>query len=656
MAGDESIWKELAWGRRARVIAAAESLLAPEGELGASGLSDIGHALAATCLADARHLLGTGAEAEGFFTRLGRRVPESGLAELGLGRLAQLQQEYTAAESLLTIAAERFARAGHTDQELVAREALASSLWAQGRYEEALEAFTRLEGRIDPTRSPPVVDAFHPEERRIEPGSAPLLALHTSLGLGMTLKDLARAKGGSYAEMASTRLTDALATSRRLDLPAWEAEALIALSIIARWQSDFDRCLALREEALAAYERIGDEAEVAACLQRIASLQLMLEDLPRAHANLRRAWEMTRETGSSLTAGWVALNLGIIAYMTGEYERAEEMLDEAARRGQENAGTDLLAASLVNLGIVQTDRGRYEAALASFDQALAQCRAIRNRMGEVQTLQNAGLCLYKMNDYPRALERLEAAEAATEGVGGQIGLTRVFLARDVGYCQIELGRLDAARVSMTRALDLARETGQPSLEADALWGLALLARRELRRADALDHLAAAMDICEGIRSRLGGAPRAQSSAFARRGDLYCEAIDILADLHAGDPSGGFAREAYAIAQRGRARSLLDLLAESEVDLRIHADPAYRERENALLDDIAEHLRRLDAAPDSAAFLSAETARLEQDLDLLGGELHRVDPRYGEIRYAHPPELADVQTAILAPDELLLEYI
>ncbi|MFH1145238.1 MAG: CHAT domain-containing protein, partial [Candidatus Eisenbacteria bacterium] len=129
-----------------------------------------------------------------------------------------------------------------------------------------------------------------------------------------------------------------------------------------------------------------------------------------------------------------------------------------------------------------------------------------------------------------------------------------------------------------------------------------------------------------------------------------------AELHAGDPSGGFAREAYAIAQRGRARSLLDLLAESEVDLRIHADPAYRERETALLDDIAEQLRRLDAAPDSAAFLSAETARLEQDLDLLGGELHRVDPRYGEIRYARPPELADVQAAILAPDELLLEYI
>ena len=637
--GSEPLWRDLAWGRHARVVAAAESTLALVRE----------DALAAGCLAEARHALGADSAAAAFLADLDRDHPRSGAVAFGLGRLALLARRPAEADSLFALAATRFAEAGLPGEESVVREAAAWSLWTQGRYEEALPGFTTaLEG--------------------ISAETSPLLAAHASLGLGMTLKDLARAKGGAFPAQATAQLAEALAASRTLDLPAWEAEALIALSIIARWQNDLDRSLALRHEACAAYERLGDRGEMAACLQRLASIHLIRGDVAEAHRILVPAWQMARESAGPVTAGWIALNLGSIAYATGEYGQAGEMYAEAERLAREatggtspalpaagSPGIDLLPASLVNLGILQTDQGRYQAALASFDQALELCRAIRNRPGEVQTLQNSGLCLFKMGDFPGALERLEAAASAAEALGGQVGLTRVYLARDIGLCQLELGRRDAARESMNRALTLAREVGHASLEADAHWGLALISRAEGRVSAALEHLTTAMSIREGLRGRLAGSPRTQSSTFGRGDDLYAEAIDILAERHAADPAGGFAREAYAIAQRARARSLLDLLAESEVDLRIHADPRYRERETALLTRISDHLQRVESSPDSAEILSAETARLEQELDFLGGELRDIDPRYGEIRYPRPVQLAEVQDTILRDDELLLEY-
>ncbi|MBU0743725.1 CHAT domain-containing protein [bacterium] len=203
---------------------------------------------------------------------------------------------------------------------------------------------------------------------------------------------------------------------------------------------------------------------------------------------------------------------------------------------------------------------------------------------------------------------------------------------------------------------MAEATGYFDITESALLGRAKVARAQGRLDEALAHLEQAVDIVNTVRRRSGGSAGLQSGYFSQVGRSFEEMISVLGDLHAAQPESGHDRRAFDTAQMAKARSLLDLLAEAEVDLRVRAGTGYQEREAEILGGIASLQERLQAAdPDSAAIMEAEIARLESRLDVLEAELREADPRYAELRYPHPCTLAEAQGEVLHEGELLLEY-
>lgn len=623
----EWVWAEILRGHHAQVEPTARLLL----------LDNPDDARAAFCLAEILHTLHRTDEARAYFDQMALRESSTGAAALGMARLEYLNRNAARGDSLLDIALDRYRSENDLYGWFVAQTELAWSVTRQGRWAEAESLF---------------VAALKLGESR----EMPLTTLYARLGLGVTLKDLSRGRGRSRVEEATANLEQVINEARERDLPVWEAEAAIPLSIIYRWKNDLDTCLELRRAALAAYERVNHVPGQIDALQRVAAVLLMQNKMTEPAQLLQRAWNLATTEGLPHLSGWVVLSLGHISFETGDYARAAELFSESSRIGKETGVVELELAGLMNTGLAKSRLLLRDEALRIYEEALAKCREVQNRRGEVRILQNMGELLFFNGNTQAALQRLMEALAIAQEMGGTIGLTQHFLHRDIGFCHTRLREWAEAREAFDRALEAATAMNLAGGIQTVRWGQAQIERAQHRPLEALALLDEAMTIGEGVRARLAGASRMQSGIFSEKSILYSLAVEILYDLHEKSPSEGYDRRAFEIAQRAKARSFLDLLAEAQVDLESRADPRYHERENELLTQIAGLMDGEDGeSPADSTARVAEMARLEQQLDLLETELRAADPAYAELQYPRPSTLAEIQSETLRDGELLLEY-
>jgi hypothetical protein len=76
----------------------------------------------------------------------------------------------------------------------------------------------------------------------------------------------------------------------------------------------------------------------------------------------------------------------------------------------------------------------------------------------------------------------------------------------------------------------------------------------------------AIGIIESLRAGIHGQDL-RASYFASRQEYYESYIDILMEQHKQNPVAGGDALAFEVSERARARSLLELLRESHIDIR-----------------------------------------------------------------------------------------
>ncbi len=550
---------------------------------------------------------------------------EGPAAQLAAGARLAADDPAAAIESLAAARA-AYVDAGNAAGELVAAERLCA-LWIRTHdYAAALEA---LPGTL----------------AAAEAQGDSLAAAQAHLNLGRVLVRSRR------VDEAGAHLNAALAGALAADIPAWEALAHLSLSVISRLVMDLDTSLHHREAALDAYVRADDRAGEARCLHYIGTIHVFKGDLTRAAGLLHRGEALAREIGDDERLSGCLGDLGGIAYLIGDYDNALARYTEAILLADDPRRKGWY---LLNSGSILAYQGRHEEALAIYADAQAAMIEAGDRRSESTLLQVQGQSLCELKRYDEGLARLDEAIAFARE--WELPLDEAYAQHFKGFALLDLDRWDEAAAALAAADDLAAATGYFDITEGALIGRARASRGQGRPREALVHLEEAVDIVTSVRRRSGGSANLQSGFFSQVGRSFDEMVSVLAELHAAEPDAGHDRRAFDVAQMAKARSLLDLLAESEVDLRVRAGADYQAREAEILEGLAErHAALAAAAPDSAAPIEAEIADLDSRLDLLEAELREADPRYAELRYPRPCTLARAQAEVLRPGELLLEY-
>ena len=235
-------------------------------------------------------------------------------------------------------------------------------------------------------------------------------------------------------------------------------------------------------ELVQPYEQMGDGPRLRRVMNMLGVAELESGDVPAADASLQRALELASAADDHLVVARVTNNLGALANLRGQRERALSLYRLAVPAFQ-RLGSDLgLAETYHNLAITHRDLGQLDQADRCQRRAIDHARGAGNAR------------MVAMAHVGRAELSLRRGEAAVAEAGARLGaeqyagipdaLGEADALRLAGEARTALGRLAAAADALDRALELARDHGSALLEAESLEARARLslARHDRRHA------------------------------------------------------------------------------------------------------------------------------------------------------------------------------
>jgi CHAT domain-containing protein/Tfp pilus assembly protein PilF len=612
-----------------------------------------------------------------------------------LATAAPAERERVEAERLMTEAAAHNLEGGPEGKRLAAaRYEEALLRWrALGRRQEEARCQLAL-GGIDTALGRPQSALEHDQQAldlaaglADEAGQA---AAWSGIGLART------ALGDTAAAAAAQR--QALDLESRLGRPYEKGKALNNLGLALHSQGDLRGALGYYQQALDTFEQAGEQGGWKAnVLHNLAAIYMGLGEPDAALASNRQVLELQRALGDRRGEAQALNSLGVLYGDLGEIGQALAAYTPALALFRQSSDRLSEAAVLRNRGVVYYELGDFPRALADLEQALAIRREAGDRKGEVLAGINIGQTHWRLGEIGPALDLARRSAAVASAAGDRKGemLARLLVARvDIavgepaaalseltaaldlvhllkdrfdeaairqleGEAHLALQQPEEAAEALGQAVDLARAVRNPAWLIEALTALARAERRLDRPAEARSRVEEALRLIETSRTTETD-PDLRASFLAAQRSAFELAIDLLMELDRRQPGRGFAEDAFAVSERARARSLLDLLQEARADVREGVDPQLRDRERGLLVRLnAKAGRQADllsrpVTEERWRTADAEIRSVLDELSQVEAEIRKSSPRYAALTQPHLATSAEIR-GLLDGESLLLEY-
>lgn len=419
-------------------------------------------------------------------------------------------------------------------------------------------------------------------------------------------------------EKATSELSHALNLSQSISDKVAEGLALTALGLAHSLKRDENEAIKLHQQAIEIFRMVGDRNSQAIALNALGQAYENLSEHELALDNYSSALRLFEGIGALDMAAVSTFKVAKIYRLTGALDQALETLERCVTlsRAANKARTE--ANALNEIASVYESLGRPEEASKQYDKIYRFYKRIGDRRGQATALNTYGKFLLQTGKKQEALDTYNSALPLSE----QTGDNGILLATlyNIAEAKRELGQLEAALSSIQRSLQTVEElranVGSPDFRASYL------------------------------------------SAFHKHYDLC---IRILMQLERAQPNKGFAVAAFLQSEKSRARSLLDLLGESHVNLRqgATAELVARERDlRASLRSLAQYELDLKLNKQSAAELAGvarRRAELRAEYQDVQGQLREPRPNVLSLQRFSPASLEQIQDQLRDTDTMLLEY-
>ncbi len=427
---------------------------------------------------------------------------------------------------------------------------------------------------------------------------------------------------------------------------AMEAETLLERGRCQRQLGNFPAAEKLYSQAL---KKLGDK-------DLRTRMRIVMEQANNAwfQGRYQESFDLREQVEKNAVKGQWALEQvmakntgGLVWWTLGDNKRALLELREALAMAEKlEVRSDEVATTLNNIGLVQRESGDYTAALATLGKALVIDRKLASSWAIGYDLRNLAQTKLKMGEPEAALTMLaEAAELASK-IGDQLNLSKILLAR--GDAESVLKKPAAALESYRRALEGADMMLLREVRWRALFGMARIQQAEGNSAKAVESYRKAIETVEGMRAEIR-LDQLKDGFLSNKMDLYAGMVGLLVDLKRNS-------EAFAVAERSRARNLIDILGRQRLNLSGQGDQELYDRQNSLKEQIQEQeaLALQASRPQERAMFSGALERLRADYQNLLIDIERKRPELLSLVKVEPVSLEEVKQQ-LEPGVVLLSY-
>ncbi len=507
-----------------------------------------------------------------------------------------------------------------------------------------------------------VYDALGEKQKAIENFEWALRLWRTAAdrsGEAATLSNMAALYASiGQSQKAIDLFNQALPLRRAVGDRAGEAATLNDIGVTYFGLAELQKALGYFNQALSIVKAIGDRRGAAYTMTSMGLLYDALDEKQKALDHYQQSLALLKALDDRYGTAATLNNVALLYLSLHENQKALDYYNQALSLVQGLSDRYGQATVLNGLGKVYLLMGDRQKALDSFKESLPIRRAISDRAGEAYTLHNIGGVYENLGEKQKALDYYTQALALWSVVGDRRGEASSLTS--TGRTYEALGDAQKALDFLNRGLALHRAVNNHSGEAQTLYEMARFERDRGNLVDARSYIEAALRIVESLRTKIAG-EQLRAAYFSSVQEYYELYIDVLMRLHKLHPSAGSDALAIQASEAARARSLIDLLIESHADIRQGVDPQLLERERALqelLNAKAERQLRLLSgkhSEESAQKAAKELEVLTTEYQEVEAQIRSRSPRYAALTQPQPLTLGQIQTELLDPETLLLEY-
>ena len=265
-------------------------------------------------------------------------------------------------------------------------------------------------------------------------------------------------------------------------------------AVLAHHSGDTVRARSALQQSYAVATMVGDRRLTAETLNTLGGLELETRNLAAAEAALLEAEALASQDPTILAR--VEQNLGIVANIRGEHERAEAHYRRSLAAYEALPDPHGSAIAHHNLGMLAADRGDYRGAAQHFHACEELAEASRDAHLVALCLLNHAEVLLALNQPEEARRGAEAAERAFQGLDAHFDAADVH--RVLALCDRAEGLLQQAESRLVQGLELSRLTGSRLTEAEVLRDLGRLYAETGRSAEACGALREAVQLFVGL--------------------------------------------------------------------------------------------------------------------------------------------------------------
>jgi len=449
--------------------------------------------------------------------------------------------------------------------------------------------------------------------------------------------------------------------------------------------------------ALVLFETTGDSFNQEVVLDNLSKLERLEGNSEAALRDATKAAALAAAMGDPRRQLGVQEEIGAIYITQGDLESAYNAYEAAVSLFNTVPDPRLQGYVWSDMGVLYTLMGDFSRATDALGQATAVWKANPNPAGELNTLDDYGDLLLERNQpetarsyYNRGLELAEKSSNDR---------ARIFLLRGMGKSYLQQGDAARAKTDLQQALKLAHDVneGDSMAETLCLLGDAASQRHDTASADQYydqcrQAAISVKDSYTEIRAEGGLARAALQSGALERAQSHCETalgkieairehlqtdnlktlffaslhsyydldIQILARLDWANPNGGYAWQSFLIAERARARTLLDQISTTNDDLHtVTSQPLlaqYEEIERRLRESEASATQlRGRQGTQTSIVVRAAIARLTVSEHQLHQEILATRADYSSVVPSPPLTLKALQDALPDRNAVLIEY-
>jgi CHAT domain-containing protein len=356
-------------------------------------------------------------------------------------------------------------------------------------------------------------------------------------------------------------------------------------------------------------------------------------------------------------------NLGLLYVGLNDPSAGLEKFEDALKICLELKTPGKEAVTRSNIGYVQILLGNLSEAFAQLEQALSLSHGTDERF-EAYTLMRLGLAYFKARDTRTALERYGQALEMQTKIGDIRG--QAMTQNQIAELYSAIEQPGNARRDYRKAQEHWKEVGDSLGESLSLYGLAKVERQQQRFVEARQAIVEAIAKVESVRTSTSNY-RLRTNFFEARHDYYELEADIRMQLYYSLQAQGKVtaakvelEQALFAAERARSRNLLDLLNESQAEIRTGVDPILLDKEQrqrreieGKLDLLQELLTQKNKEAQKTV-LQQELQALNRSLDQTRAEIRNRSPRYAALTQPQPLKPAQIQQ-LLDDETCLLQY-